>query len=148
MPRGGKRQGKPGASYTNRTDLALGPRQLPVSTAPNQPYGAAKQQADAQAAVPMASGPLTQTPDIRQAAADFQPPAIPGIGDPSMNPGEHVTTGMNAGIGQTTPTQGPLQPSPVLKGVAVLNALGDDASPDVKAIRDVLSAAQGNAGAP
>lgn len=59
-----------------------------------------------------------------------------------MNPQEPVT----AGIGQqgtTTPGADPL-----LRGVALLNALGDSASPEVKALRNVVGAQQANAAAP
>lgn len=126
----------------------MGPRALPVTTAPGQSYGAAGEQAAAQQAVPMAPGPLTQAPDIQQAAQQFNPPPVVGMGEPSLNPNEHVTTGMDAGIGQTAPTQAGLQQSPVLKGVALLNTLGDQISPESKAIRDALTAAQGNEQAP
>lgn len=142
MPRGGRRQGVPGANYGNRSDLAMGPRKLPISVAPGQQYGQATAQTQAQQAVPMASAPL-QAPDVHQAARDFQPPPVIGMAEPSMNPAEPVTSGM--GVGPSAP---PLQASPVLKGVAVLNALGDGASPEVKAIRDVLTAIQGNEAAP
>lgn len=145
MPRGGRRQGKPGANYGNRTDLALGPRKLPVTTAPSESYGQATELRQAQQAVPMASGPQPQ--DVQQSAQQYQPPPVIPMGQPTMNPGEHVTTGMDAGIGQQVPTQ-MMQPSPVLKGVALLNQLGDDVSPETKSLRDALAASQGNQQAP
>jgi hypothetical protein len=127
--------------------MAMGPRKLAVATAPGQQYGNATAQADAQKAVPMASGPLPAA-DPTQAAQQFAPPPVVPIGQPTLNPNEHVTTGMNAGIGPTVPTQAGLSQSPVLKGVALLNALGDAASPDTRAIRDALTASQGNEAAP
>lgn len=144
MPRGGKRQGKPGAAYGNRTDLALGPRKLPVTTAPSTEYGQATQLAQSQQAVPMASGPLpppsTSPTDVMGQAQAFQPPPVVPMAQPSMNPAEHVT----AGIGQPAP----VMQSPVLKAVALLNTLGEDASPATKAIRDVLNASQANQATP
>ena len=150
MARGGRRQGTPGAQYANRTDMALGPRKLPISTAPNQTYGEAGQQAQAQQAVPMASGPLTSPAtapqpqmahgDVLAAAQGYQPPPVVPLGMQSLRPDEHVMT----------PPAGPspMQPNPVLKGVALLNVLGDQASPEVKALRNVLAAQQGNEQAP
>ena len=146
MPRGGRRTGKPGANYGNRSDLQTGPRALPVTSAPAAQYGQATELADAQRAVPMASGPLP-TQNVTQAAQQFQPPPVIPISQGTLNPNEHVTTGMNAGIGPAQPTQA-VQSSPILAGVALLNALGEHATPETKAIRDALTAAQGNTAAP
>jgi hypothetical protein len=142
MPRGGRRSGAPGKQYQNRQDMQLGPRKLPVQTAPGQTYGEAGQQAASQQAVPMATAPLTQgapSVDPQQAAKEFTPPAVVGMGDPTMNPTEHIMAAPQAPAGP---------PPPVLRGVALLNVLGDAASPEVKALRNVLSAAQGNEAAP
>lgn len=149
MPRGGRRQGTPGANYGNRSDLALGPRKLPITTVPGQTYGEATAQREAQQAVPMGSGPLNSPAappapmahgDVMQAARDFNPPPVVPLGMPSLRPDEHVMTPPN-------PTM-PMQQTPVLKGVGLLNALGDSASPEVKALRNVLAAQQGNETAP
>lgn len=137
MARGGRRTGAPGKNYANRTDLALGPRKLPVTAAPGQPYGEAKAQIDAQQQVPITTGP--DFTGAMTAAQQFTPPPVVPMGAPSMNPAEHVMT----------PAQpSAFQQSPVLKGAALLNALGDGASPEAKAIRDVLNATQANQATP
>ena len=129
--------------------MQQGPRKLPITTAPGQTYGEATQQQQAQQAVPMANGPLSspaapQAPmtqgDVLQAARDYQPPPTVPLTMPSLRPDEHVMT----------PPQQPtmLQQTPVLKGVGLLNALGDSVSPEVKALRNVLAAQQGNELAP
>lgn len=151
MPRGGRRQGKPGANYSNRTDLALGPRKLPLETAPGQEYGAAKQQLDAQRAVPIttqpAGLPVSASPvDVHQQAREFTPPPVVPMGAPTMNPGEPVTAGIPTGPGPTMPPS--LPPSPVLQGVALLNTLGESATPETKAMLTALTAAQNQQAAP
>lgn len=142
MARGGRRSGAVGKSYANRSDLNPA-HKLPVTTAPGQSYGEAGQQAAAQAAVPEASGPLGG-PDLasaQQSANNFQPPPVVPLGAPSLRPGEPVTTPPVA-------PQPPAGPDPLLNGVALLNSLGDSASPEVKALRNVVSAQQANAVAP
>lgn len=142
MARGGRRTGTVGKSYSNRLDLNPA-HKLPVTTATGQGYGVAKQQAAAQAAVPEASGQLGG-PDLTAAAQSqaqtFQPPAVIPGSAPSMRPNEPVTTPPSA------PIPGP--DDPLLSGVALLNSLGDAASPEVKALRNVVSAQQANAAAP
>src|SRR5436309_2062505 len=105
MSRGGRRQGKPGALYPNRTDMAQGPRKLPISVAPNQTYGEAGAQADAQRQVPMGNGPLNSPApapapmshgDVMSAAQGFNPPPVVPLGMPSLRPDEHVMTGIPA----------------------------------------------------
>lgn len=125
-----------------------------MTTVPGQTYGEAGQQAQAQQAVPMASGPLsspaTAPPpqmghgDVMQAARDFNPPPVVPLGMPSLRPDEHVMTGLQT----PQPPTAPMQQTPLLKGVGLLNALGDAASPEVKALRNVLAAQQGNEQAP
>lgn len=142
MSRGGRRAGKPGASYGNRSDLQR-PRPLPVTSAPGQPYGAATQEQQDQTAVPMASGDISQPPpsqaDLMSQAAGYQPPNVVPLRAPSQRPGEHV---------MTPPPPPNTPPSPLLTGVALLNSLGSDASPEVKALRNVVAAGQANGAAP
>lgn len=143
MPRGGKRTGATGKSYGNRADLR-GPGPLPVTTAPGQTYGEATQQAEDQAAVPMASGPAAAASPSGDPHADAQsfdpPPTIP-LTAPSQRPDEHVMTPPAV---QSAPTS----PDPLLNGVALLNSLGDAVSPEVKALRAAVAATQANTGAP
>lgn len=154
MPRGGKRTGTPGASYTNRSDLQTGSRPLPVTTAPSAQYGAATAQAAAQKQVPMASGPL---PTAGAPPAPGGPPApvgpLPGevtpLDAPSENPGEHVMTGVAAGPGagpEILLPQGGI--SPLAQGVGLLASLGDDVPDQVRALRSALLAANANSSAP
>lgn len=147
MPRGGKRTGKQGASYGNRSDLQQGPRALPVQTATGQEYGKATEQREAQQAVPMASGPLG---DPMASAQAFNPPPVVPMGAPTARPDEPITAGIPTGPGPNTPPRlfGSMAQPPLLKAAALLNTLGDDASPEVKALRDAINASQGNQGAP
>jgi hypothetical protein len=100
MPRGGRRSGTPGKSYPNRSDLAQ-----PVRTATRQPYGAAKQQADAQHAIP-----LPQTPPVSAAPAPVAVPTPePGLlSAPTGRPNEPLTAGMNMGAGPGPDVNSPL----------------------------------------
>lgn len=141
MPRGGRRTGSTGAAYKQRSDLNPA-HKLPKTAAPGQAYGEAGQQLAAQSAVPMASGPAV--PPQPGPPQGQPPPALPTVvpmGAPSLRPGEPVTA-------PPIPPQAPNGPDPLLNGVALLNSLGDSASPEVKALRNVVSAQQANAAAP
>ncbi len=87
MPRGGRRQGRPGVAYSNRSDLNA---KVPIMAAPDQPYGEAGAQRASQQAVP-----------LRNPSA-VAPPPSPGSVDlmgPSARPGEPVTAGVPSGAG-------------------------------------------------
>lgn len=75
MARGGRRQGSPGKSYSNRTDLNVDRAPQPGSSAAPVPE-AAPQQAPA-----------------------LLPDAIPSLDTPTMYPERPVTTGLSAGPG-------------------------------------------------
>ena len=97
MPRGkgGERQGTPGTSYGNRTDL-----NMPISTVPNQEYGKAAAQQRAQQAVPMASAPNGATAVTPTAPA--QPTVTPGslpYTAATERPNEPITAGIDQGPG-------------------------------------------------
>lgn len=83
MPRGGTRQGVPGATYTNRSDL--NESRQPVRAATGQPYGERKQQVEAQRV-----NPLPQ---------QASPPQVVPIDAPSQRPDEPVTAGLPFGPG-------------------------------------------------
>ena len=96
--RGGARQGTPGTAYGQRTDL-----NQPISTVPGQEYGMAKQQADAQRAIPMAASPVAPAPAQPQ-QPQGQRPSMPQPGtmphlDPTNRPEEPVTAGLPFGPG-------------------------------------------------
>lgn len=98
MPRGGRRRGRPGASYAQRTDLNAGPRTLPVQAAPSQGYGERVAQERAQQAVPMAPAP--GPPPVAAGAAPAGPIALPPALDaPTGRPDEPVTAGSPTGPG-------------------------------------------------
>lgn len=100
MPRGGPRQGTPGQSYGNRTDMQS------VKVATGQPYGAAKQQADSQKVVPIAgrtspgpSGPPAVAPPATGGLPGPPPGQLTPLDAPSQRPGEPVTAGLGVGAG-------------------------------------------------
>lgn len=100
MPRGGRRQGRLGAQYSNRSDLQNGARQLPVQTGPSQQYGRRAQLERAQQQLPVGPPPATAL-----LANEPAPPAGPGpgeLGDPlreTERPGEPLTAGAALGAG-------------------------------------------------
>lgn len=92
MPRGGPRSGRPGAQYSNRSDLQSAPRLAPQANA-GQPYGTAKAQEDAQTQMPMG------------------PPPTP-INAPTSRPQEPVQSGLSLGPGPGPETIPSLTPTP------------------------------------
>lgn len=108
MPRGGRRQGTPGAAYSNRTDLALD--RAPTSVGKVDPTAAGGQSAPATAA----PAPSPQVP--------FTPPdGVPRLTDPSAD-GRPVTDGMPLGPGRGPESLGTL-PSPSDNTLAILRDL-------------------------
>lgn len=97
MPRGGRRAGKPGERYPNRTDLALAPRTAPTITPTGQAYGAATDNQALQQTVTAA----------QQATAGPQPSAAPvprrlppvDLEAPTEFPTSPVTGGLPIGPG-------------------------------------------------
>ena len=113
MPRGkgGERQGTPGTSYGNRTDL-----NMPVSTVPNQEYGKAAIQQRAQQAVPMAQAPnvAASAPQAQQRPS-VVPGSLPYIA-PTQRPTEPITAGIDVGPGPGSEAISP-PPAGMLTGV-------------------------------
>ena len=146
MARGGRRNGTPGKAYANRTDLQTGAKPLPVTTAPGQPYGASKAQQDAQAAVPMAGTPMPAVSAPAQPVAPWDGPMageVTGLLAPSERPDEPVTHGLPIGAGGGTELF-PSAPSLLMKGMALLNTLGDQLTPELKAVARALNLSQVN----
>lgn len=79
--RGGRRQGRQGQAYTNRSDLNAGPRLAPqpVRVAAGQTYGERGRQEGAQRAVPL--------------------PQLVPLDAPTARPDEPVTAGLTQGPG-------------------------------------------------
>lgn len=94
MARGGARQGTPGRSYSNRTDLN-------VSRAPA-----------AGTATPAAGG-LGQP--AAAPAAWKAPEDVPKLDDPTARPDEPVTAGLESGPGAGPEALGRLGPSPAAR---------------------------------
>lgn len=103
--RGGKRQGKSGTAYAQRSDLTQAP-----SAAPGQTYGVQAQQLRAQQQVPLPKQAPPSTPAPGGSAPAGTPPpagAAPPIGPgglgplnaPSDRPNEPITAGMPTGPG-------------------------------------------------
>jgi len=100
--RGGARQGTSGTAYSNRTDL-----NSPISTVPNQEYGMATAQREAQRAVPMGESPVsapTPTPTVASSMRDPNRNATPAPGtlplfQATNRPQEPVTAGIPVGPG-------------------------------------------------
>src|SRR4051794_15174476 len=82
MARGGPRSGKPGAQYSNRSDLQSAPR-LAATAQTGQPCGVAAHQLASQPQMPMAPSPTPPTP-------------LPA---PSTRPNEPVQSGLPSGPG-------------------------------------------------
>lgn len=142
MSRGGARTGRVGKNYANRTDLnPAAPKALPPTAVPNQQYGQAKAQLDAQKIAPMANAPLPQgVPQPGTQVPQGPPPgSLGGLTDPTQNPNEHLMTGVAAGPGAGPEALTPTLPSdPSAEALALLNTLTVK-SPAVQSIVDFLN---------
>lgn len=152
MARGGRRAGRPGVAYPNRTDMN-GPL---APTAPTgQPYGARGQQIAAQQALPM--GPPGSTSP--QAGASGPPPSapppalpppgsLPAFGRPTERPNEPVTHGAASGPGGGPEVLFQPPPDPLIQGVAALHALGNAQDTGTQMFLARLQGELANRGAP
>lgn len=99
MPRGGRRAGTPGRSYSNRSDLNQ-TRTLPVARIPNQDtYGDQAAQIRAQKSVPVVTrgvpaGGGSSSPPVTATGT----PLIP-LDAPTTRPNEPLTAGVDIGAG-------------------------------------------------
>lgn len=118
--------------YARRTDG--GPAQS-LSAAPNQDYGEATQQLNAQRIAPMAGAtppPKTAVPSGGDAPQPTMPQFTgPALTDPSQRPGEPITSGVDIGAGPGSsilnlpnPAQGTGQMSALLQRYAVNDSSG------------------------
>jgi hypothetical protein len=109
MPRGGRRNGKPGQAYSNRTDMNTSK----IAEYTGQQYGKATAQRDAQRAMPVQAPPgppAPQTPPAAQAPG----PAPGSLGEllgPTARPDEPLTHGapFGPGPGPAAPATNPDQ---------------------------------------
>lgn len=119
MPRGGKRQGTPGAGYSNRTDLLM--MRKPDTGVPTA--GTGGQTAPAQA--PQQSF--------------VSPEMIPRLDDPTGRPGDPLTHGLDVGPGpgsEVRPSIAPIDPSLATLQAAYLR----NPTPELRAVLMRLSA--------
>ena len=107
MPRGGRRSGKPGRSYENRSDLSFNKSPQPVGNfADSGPYGTGAALERSQQQMPV-SGPQPPAPiegpgDPLQAllgAAGPAPGSLGAFNRPSERPNEPLTHGLSMGPG-------------------------------------------------
>lgn len=99
MARGGPRQGTPGATYQNRTDLQR--PSIPQRPAPGQTYGQGVQQQQAIQTAPMGPPPVaggggtaTPPPPAPRTAPEPTP-----LFAPTQRPNEPLTAGVDTGPG-------------------------------------------------
>jgi hypothetical protein len=96
MPRGGRRQGKPGQAYPNRSDLPTAP-DPGAGTFKGQPYGAATAQAQVQGAIPPSSG--GSAPGQMAGPSGPAPGSFGAFNRPTERPKEPITAGLDIGPG-------------------------------------------------
>lgn len=106
MPRGrgGARLGRPGESYTNRTDL-----NQPIRTAPSTSYGEATAQEEAQRAIPL---PQMAPPDPGPFNRPTDRPAEPLTAGVPMGPGPDQTDIQFDPVAETLRAAFSAQPTP------------------------------------
>lgn len=98
--RGGRRNGKVGKAYPQRSDLQGG--KLPVTATPGQGYGEAGAQISAQQAVPMGTPSVAGGPPAAPGPLPAHVPMPGSLGDifaDSTDPNEHVMSGAAMGPG-------------------------------------------------
>lgn len=125
MPRGGKRQGRTGANYGQRSDLQNGAR-LPVQAAPSQQYGERIASERAQQAVPLrrAASPVA----AQRPAGGGQPPltaAPTPLDAPTEFADEPVTAGSAFGAGPGVDALAMGRPQRLSDLLDTLGATGD-----------------------
>ena len=141
MARGGRRSGKPGVAYSNRSDLNA---PLPAQALPDQPYGVAGQQLAAQKQLPMgppgSTSPGAGLPSPGQPAPALPPPgSLPPLNAPTTRPNEPVTHGSPSGPG-AGPEVLNLPSSPQTVGQMLTQlSTGPNTNPDIQFLSNYLS---------
>jgi hypothetical protein len=103
MPRGGKREGAPGKSYANRSDMNM--QRMPSQGLATPAAGGMTPPAAPQGPAPQQMAPIS-------------PDQTPNLGDPGS--GQPVTAGLNTG-----PGPGSMLTSPATENVAIGKYLPD-----------------------
>ena len=137
----------PGA-MSRRTDCGVASKQAQryISGMPN--YGDGQDLANLQAQAPMsASGTPGNMPAPVAGGEPAQGPTAIPIDAPTQRPGEPVTAGAASGPGpgpEILPGTPQAQTQGFQNALALLNSLGDSATPQVRAIRNALAAHMNN----
>lgn len=109
------------AAKGNRTDMNNPAKKIAKSAAKGQTYGEAKQQMDAQAAVPMGQSPTSAPPPMQQGP---MPGRMGAFARGTERPTEPLTAGVNFGAGPTAAQAGmPFRPGSMESAIAELQAL-------------------------
>lgn len=154
MARGGRRAGRAGVKYPNRTDLQGA--QLPANAPTGLPYGDRAKLMAAQRAVPMGTaGAGTVSPPAggqgTPPSPGPQPGTLPFLGD-TERPGEPVTAGLPVGPGPGPEALsggiGGKPMNPLFQAVAALDMLGSTADAETAHLRDSIHAALSNQSVP
>ena len=102
MPRGGRRSGKPGQAYPNRTDLNKGPQPVGNFAGPQVPYGTGAELSRSQQAMPVAPPPApgpAQGPGGPAMPPGPAPGSLGQFDGPTQRPNEPLTHGLPIGPG-------------------------------------------------
>jgi hypothetical protein len=139
MARGGRRQGTPGSTYSNRSDLA----QNYAPSVPQRPTPTAGISAVSQ------SGPQPAQPTQTAAAPAGPPLPTPGslnIFGPTNRPNEPLTHGLPTGPGAGPEALAPaFTPDPLVQASALLSALpAVHQTPAIRALSAAVSASVAN----
>lgn len=135
MPRGrgGRRRGKAGKPYANRSDL----RAQPISVPTGGEYGSRKASEDAQRAIPLSRPAEPAVAPEVGAAPTAMPGQIPFSSD-SAFPNEPVTAGAPMGMGPGPEALVTRPPPPTL--IDTLASL-PNASPELRALAEEMALA-------
>lgn len=97
MPRGGRRKGRSGTAYQNRSDLNAA---QPVKVTTNQEYGQRAAQEAAQQAMPLPQvSRVGAAPVLPAQAQGPLPGSVTGLDAPTSRPAEPLTAGLPMGPG-------------------------------------------------
>lgn len=132
LSRGGKRQGTPGQSYSNRTDLLNNY----ASTAPAPP--APQTGAPVQPAQPPVGAPATGAPPV-------PPPGSLNTFGPTQRPNEPLTHGLPSGPGAGPEVLQQFTPDPLVQASALLSSIpAVHQTPAIKALAAAVGASVQN----
>jgi hypothetical protein len=108
----------------------------PIKAPTGGRYGAAQELQQAQQAVPMAQQAPAGQPNMQDVLAQAQAFEMPvGLAAPTERPDEPITAGMDMGPGPGSEIlESPGPDGLLIRGIAALQALGDDLDPATKRV--------------